>query len=68
MAHNQNVETILRYFEYLIDIWPKLHLFCYILSTSRNSAILIDIGNITKVDNVDVCIENLTFGHIKKMI
>src|SRR4051812_24707413 len=43
-------------------------LFCYVLGTPVNNAIPVDIGNITKVDNVDVHIDNLTFGHIKKLI
>jgi hypothetical protein len=43
-------------------------LFCYVLGTPVNSEIPVDIGNKTKVDNVDVRIENLTFGHIKKKI
>ena len=43
-------------------------LFCYVLGTPVNSAIPVDIGNITKVDNVDVPLEKLNFGHIKKLI
>ena len=46
----------------------EITLFCYVLGTPLNSAIPVDIGNITKVDNVDVRIEKLTFGHIKKLI
>jgi len=46
----------------------KFTLFCYVLGTPVNSAIPVDIGKITKVDNVDIPIENLTFGHIKKLI
>ena len=43
-------------------------LFCYVLGTPVDSAIPVDIGNITKVDNSDVSLEKLTFGHIKKLI
>ncbi|CAB4373215.1 unnamed protein product [Rhizophagus irregularis] len=43
-------------------------LFCYVLGTPVNSAIPVDIGNITKVDGPDVPLEKLNFGHIKKLI
>jgi hypothetical protein len=43
-------------------------LFCYILGTPINSAIPIDLGSVNKVDNVDIQLENLNFGHLKKLI
>src|SRR6266540_1018917 len=46
----------------------EITLFCYVLGTPVKSAIPVDIGNITKVDNFDVSLEKLNFGHIKKLI
>jgi len=43
-------------------------LFCYVLGTPVNNSIPIDIGNVTKVDGVDVKLDKLNFGHIKKLI
>jgi hypothetical protein len=43
-------------------------LFCYVLGSPVNSTFPVDIGKITKIDNADVPIEKLTFGHIKKKI
>lgn len=43
-------------------------LFCYVLGSPVSSSIPVDISDPTKVDNVDVPIKNLTFGHIKKLI
>jgi len=38
-------------------------LFCYVLGSPINSAIPIDLGKLNRVDNVDVRLENLNFGH-----
>ncbi|CAB4432240.1 unnamed protein product [Rhizophagus irregularis] len=46
----------------------KITLFCYVLGTPVYSAIPVDIGNITKVDGLDVSLKKLNFGHIKKLI
>jgi hypothetical protein len=46
----------------------EITLFCYVLGTPVNSAIPVDIGNITKVGGPDVTLEKLNFGHIKKLI
>jgi hypothetical protein len=43
-------------------------LYCYILGTPINSAIPIDLGSVNKVGNVDIQLENLNFGHLKKLI
>src|SRR5947209_1701199 len=43
-------------------------LFCYIMGTPINSAIPIDLGTINKVDNVNIRLEKLNFGHLKKLI
>jgi hypothetical protein len=43
-------------------------LFCYILGTPINSAIPIDLGSVNKVDNVEIPLESLNFGHLKKLI
>ena len=45
-----------------------MSLFYYVLGSPSNSSTPIDIGDPTKVDNVDVSYKNLTFGHIKKLI
>ena len=43
-------------------------LFCYMIGTPINSAIPIDLGTINKVDNVNIRLEKLNFGHLKKLI
>src|SRR4051794_38964166 len=43
-------------------------LFCYVLGSPINSAIPIDLGKLNRVDNADVRIEKLNFGHLKKLI
>ncbi|PKC54618.1 hypothetical protein RhiirA1_476967 [Rhizophagus irregularis] len=43
-------------------------LYCYFLGTPINSAIPVDIGEMTCVEGVDVPIEKFSFGHLKKQI
>src|SRR3954452_10938153 len=43
-------------------------LYCYLLGTPINSAIPVDIGEMTRVEGVDVPIEKFSFGHLKKQI
>ena len=45
-----------------------ISLFCYIIGTPIHSAIPIDLGKINKVNNVDIRLEKLNFGHLKKLI
>ncbi|CAG8478462.1 7346_t:CDS:2 [Funneliformis caledonium] len=56
--------TQFRVCRYMADIT----LFCYVLGTPIKSAIPIDLGSVNKVDNVDVRLEKLNFGHLKKLI
>ncbi|CAB5196923.1 unnamed protein product [Rhizophagus irregularis] len=49
---------------YMADIT----LYCYFLGTPINSAIPVDIGEMTCVEGVDVPIEKFSFGHLKKQI
>ncbi|GES93000.1 hypothetical protein GLOIN_2v1808942 [Rhizophagus clarus] len=49
---------------YIID----MRLNCYILGSSVNGTVNIDIEEPTEVDNVNISIKNLTFEHIKKLI
>jgi hypothetical protein len=37
----------------------NITLFCHVLGSPVNSSILVDIGKITKINNVDVPIEKL---------
>src|SRR5215831_52738 len=50
-----------RVYRYTAD----MTLFCYVLGSPVSISIPVDIGDPTKVDNVDIPINNLTFGHIK---
>ncbi|CAG8643696.1 12235_t:CDS:2 [Funneliformis mosseae] len=49
---------------YMADIT----LYCYLLGTPINSSIPVDIGEMTRVEGVDVPIEKFSFGHLKKQI
>ena len=49
---------------YMADI----SLYCYVLGTHISSAILVDIGEMTRVEGVDVPIGKFSIGHLKKKI